>query len=131
MRSYANETTFVLPTELRGNAEIKFTEGYLVKLSNGNTILYKDSTISFIDNTYTYEDFNEDTITINDKNIVSTKVVKVGIAKTADYTFVIAFKFLNGKVKLFQTDDAPSFRDYQENIENYNLNVECVFLLSN
>jgi len=131
MRSYTNETTFMLPTELRGNVEIKITEGYLARLSNGDTILYKNRERSFVSNPYTYEDFNEDTITINDENIVSIKVVKVGIAKSADYTFVISFKFLNGKVELFQAAGAPSFRDYQENIEEYNPNVECVFLLSN
>ena len=131
MRSYTNETTFMLPTELRGNVEIKITEGYLARLSNGESFLYKDRFKDPIGDAYTYEDFNEDTITIYNNHIVSIKVVKVGIAKSVDYTFVISFKFLNGKVKLFQTDDAPSFRDYQENIKEYNQNVECVFLLSN
>ena len=131
MRSYENETTFVLPTELKGNAEIEFTKGYLVKLSNGESGLYKNRIKNPVADTFTYKDFNEDTITIYNNHIVSIKVVKVVIAKSADYRFIIGFKFLNGRVKLFQIDDAPSFRDYQENIGKYNSNVECVFLLSN
>ena len=143
MRSYTNRTSIMVPAELTGYIEETFTEGKIAELSNGKSILFKDI-VNIQSGTTDVEDFNGDVIQIYNNHIVSIKAVKVGIAKNKDYSFIVAFKFLEGEVKfdysftynkgrMFRISgkEAPSFRDYQENIEEYNQNVECVFLLSN